>query len=95
MPAEPEPERLADAVTSLAAGAAEPALRAQLHALSGLVRNIGHRPVPDAGRAALEAALDGALAAEDEAAVIVAMRRLAAPERASIRPVDWSAASGG
>jgi hypothetical protein len=90
-----EPGRLADAVGALAAGAPEPELRAQLHALSGIVRNVGRAGVPAAERRVLEERIDDELAREDEPAVIAAMRALAAQDRASIRPIDWSAASSG
>ena len=87
-----EPDRLADAVAALAAGVPDAGVRAQLHALAGIVRNAGREP---ADTAALQAALEEALEREDEPAVIAAMRRLAAAERAGLRAVDWSAASGG
>src|SRR4051794_32887945 len=99
MPANPEPPvdpvRLADAVAALAGRSGEPEVRAQLHALSGLVRNLDVPAVPTGEGTALEAAIERAIACEDEPAAIAAMRRLAALERAPIRPVDWSAASGG
>jgi hypothetical protein len=99
MPTNPEPPvdpiRLADAVTALAGRSVEPEVRVQLHALSGLVRNLGVPAVSADERAALEAEIERAIARDDEPAAIAAMRRLATLERAPIRPVDWSAASGG
>jgi len=86
-------ERVAAAVTALGRRSAEPDVRAQLAALSALVRNLGDGPPP--ARAELEAALDAALAAGDEAAVVAAARALARAERAAVVPVDWSAASHG
>ena len=67
-------------------------MRAQLHALAGIVRNAGREPATPRRSTA---ALDSALEREDEPAAIAAMRRLAAAERAGLRAVDWSAASGG
>lgn len=88
-------ERLAEAVGALATRVREPELRAQLHALDGIVRNLAI-PAPDPAQGAeLEAALRAAMDDDDEAAAIAAMRRLAALERAPLQPVDWSSASGG
>jgi hypothetical protein len=87
-----EPDRLADALTALAARVPDAGVRAQLHALAGIVRNADRQPVDTQ---ALTAALDDAVEREDEPAAIAAMRRLAAAERAGLRAVDWSAASGG
>jgi hypothetical protein len=99
MPTNPEPPvdpvRLADAVAALAGRSGEPEVRAQLHALSGLVRNLDAPAVPAGERAPLEAEIERAIARDDEPGAIAAMRRLAALERAPIRPIDWSAASGG
>jgi hypothetical protein len=94
-PPSDEPERLADAVSALASRVAEPEVRAQLHALGGLVRNLARPPVPAGEREAVEAALQTAVDRGDEPAAIAAMRQMAALDRASIRPVDWSAASRG
>jgi hypothetical protein len=88
-------ERLPAAVRALAARVAEPDVRAQLHALAGILDNVG-RSVPATGeRAAVAGALRAAMAAGDEAAAIDAARSLAALDRAGLRRVDWSAASGG
>jgi hypothetical protein len=66
-----------------------------MHALAGILDNLGIPAPPAAERA--EAAADAvlAMAAGDEAAAIAAARRLAALDRAGLRHVDWSAASGG
>ena len=83
-------ERLVVAVQELAARAEPADVRAQLHALAGLLANL---ELPDPSRDA--GALDAALTAGDEAAAIVAMRALAAADRARVVPVDWGAASHG
>ena len=88
-------ERLADAVSALARRVDDPLVRAQLHALGGIARNLDAPPPDPAARRELEGAIDAALDAGDEPAALAAMRRLAALEREPIRPVDWSAASGG
>lgn len=90
-----EPDRLSAAVAALAAAAAQPEVRTQLHALSGILANLVPQPVDEAERTRLEAELSGALDAGDEPAVVGAMRRLAALDRARIRPVDFSLASRG
>ena len=88
-----EPGRLADAVAALADRVAEPEVRAQLHALAGLVRNL---VVPtDDARPELARELADALAAGDEARMLAAARALARADRAAVHPVDWRAASGG
>lgn len=86
------PDRVADAVAELAAGVADPHLRTQLHALVGVVRNLG-RPVPADDPATL-ATLDAALAAGDEPASLRAARDLTRARRAAGAPTDWSQASG-
>ena len=88
-------ERLAEAVTALAGTVGEPDARAQLHALSGILRNLAIEPPAGEARDELALAIGQAVRDGDEPAALVAMRRLAALERAPIRPVDWSAASGG
>jgi hypothetical protein len=90
-----DPERLADAVAALAEQVAERPVRAQLHALSGILRNLRREELGATGRVELESALAAALAAEDEPAVLAAVRELAAADRAVVRPVDWTAASSG
>jgi hypothetical protein len=88
-----DPRRLADAVAELAERVAEPEVRAQLHALAGIVRNL---VVPvDEGRAPLARELAEALASGDEADALAAARALARADREAVVPVDWRAASGG
>lgn len=91
----PAPDRLADAIATLADRIEEGDVRAQLHALSGVVRNIGRETLDSEARMRIGAELADAVAAEDERRAIVAMRKLARLNRAAVRPVDWSAASGG
>jgi hypothetical protein len=88
-------DRLAEAVRALAERATDPALRAQLHALAGTMENLDAQPSVPAEQQALEQAVDAALDASDEPGLVAAMRALGACERATIRPVDWSAASRG
>jgi hypothetical protein len=90
-----DPQRLADAVTALAARTADPEVRGQLHALDGLLRGLARPQVAPAERAPLETALDAAMDRGDEREAIAAMRRLAVLERAGLPSVDWSAASRG
>lgn len=87
-------ERLADAVAALAARVAERDVRAQLHALGGLLRNLPGPP-PDARRHDEAASIAAALRDGDEPRALAAAARLARLERDGVRPVDWSAASGG
>jgi hypothetical protein len=86
--------RLADAVSALAAGASDAALRAQLHALSGIVRNLATPELAPQLRARLEGEIDAAIERGDEPALVASMRTLAALDRARLHPVDWSAAAG-
>jgi hypothetical protein len=88
-----DPGRLGDAVDALAERVAEPDVRAQLHALAGLVRNLVEPT--DAARAGLARALAQALESGDEAAFLAATRALARADRERVTPVDWRAASGG
>jgi hypothetical protein len=97
--------QLSRATRALAAGVAEPALRAQLEALATAIDCLGAQPGGGESRegeasrsgsdAQPEGALARALAAGDETAVIDAARRLAAADRGLVPPVDWSAVSGG
>ena len=90
------PDRLGDAVALLAEQVSEPDVRAQLHALAGIVRNLDDDDAAAEGeRVRLEADLLAALEAGDEPSVVTAARALGAAERARVVPVDWSAASGG
>jgi hypothetical protein len=88
-----DPPRLADAVAALGDRVAEPEVRAQLHALAGIVRNLVV-PVDDA-RPPLARELADALASGDETRTLAALRALARSDRAAVAPVDWRAASGG
>lgn len=88
-----DPGRLADAVAELAERVAEPEVRAQLHALAGIVRNLVV-PVDD-DRPALARELADALESGDEAEALAAARALARADRAAVVPVDWRAASSG
>lgn len=90
-----DPERLADAVVALAERVAEPDVRAELHALSAVIRNTGRERAVAAESAARAGRLADALATGDEDAVVAALRQLTAHNREAVRPVDWSAASGG
>lgn len=91
----PPPDRLADAVASLADRVVEGDIRAQLHALSGVLRNVGRETIDGEARRQLGAELADAVTAGDEQRTIAVMRELARLDRAAVRPVDWSAASGG
>ena len=91
----PPPDRLADAVAALADRAGEGDVRAQLHALSGVLRNIGRETIDGEARSRLAAELADAVAAGDEQRTIALMRALARLDRAAVRAVNWSAASGG
>jgi hypothetical protein len=88
-------ERLAEAVAALAHRVEEKDVRVQLHALSAVIRNLDRQEGSAAERARCAQELDGALAAGNEEAVTAALRRLTAVNREAVRPVDWSAASGG
>lgn len=89
-----DPARVADAIDALAERVADADARAQLHATAGIVRNLVAPPAPPGAADAL-AALGAAERAGDDDAVVEAIARLAAAERALLRPVDWTAASGG
>lgn len=88
-----DPARLGDAVDALAGRVAEPEVRAQLHALAGLVRNLVE-PTHEA-RVPLVRALADALEAGDESRLAAATRALARFDRERVAPVDWRAASDG
>jgi hypothetical protein len=84
-----EPERLADAVELLADRVEERDVRAQLNALAAVLRNVGRESEGEAERQELQRAL--AERPDD----LDVLRRLAALNRAAVRPVDWSAVTGG
>jgi hypothetical protein len=90
-----DPERVADAVAALAERVAEKDVKAQLHALSAVIRNAAREQAEAPERELRSRALAAALATEDEGAVISALQQLTALNREVVRPVDWSAASGG
>jgi len=88
-------DRLADAVTDLAARIEAPDVRAQLNALAALLLNLGSQVPSDDVRRPLEQSIAAAIDAGDEAGAISAMRRLAALDRSVLAPVDWSAVTSG
>ena len=87
-------DRLADALAVLAERVGERDVRAQLHALSAVLRNLGGETAGEEARRELELSLRSALADGDEQGVVATVRALARTNRAAVRPVDWSAASG-
>lgn len=91
---ETSPVRVADAVGELADSIDDADLRAQLHALAGIVRNLA---VPARARELEDvyARLADAHHEGDDAGVTHALALLAELEEERVRPVDWTAASGG
>ena len=90
----PDPARVAEAVEALADQVEVPDVRAQLVALAGIIRAMRPRAVPDEVRAAL-AAVAEADEAEDDAALVAALRAYATAEGRGAPRVDWTRASGG
>jgi hypothetical protein len=88
-------DRLAGAVSDLAARVEAPDVRAQLNALAALLVNLSSHVASDDARRPLERSIVAAIDAGDEAAAISAMRRLAALDRSVLGPVDWSAVTRG
>jgi hypothetical protein len=88
-------DRLADALSDLAARIPAPDVRAQLNALAALLRNLGSHVAPDDTRGPLEQSIIAAIEAGDEAGALSAMRQLAALDRSVLAPVDWSAVTRG
>lgn len=88
-------ERLAEVVRGLAVRSQDPPVRAQLHALAGVIANLDAEPPDPERQAELEGRIEAGMDAGDAEAVLDAMAALAALERAPLRRVDWSAASGG
>jgi hypothetical protein len=88
-------ERLAAALTELTRRVREADIRAQLGGLAALLGNLDSRIRDQEARGPLETAIATAIAAGDEAAVIAAMRRLAALDRAVLVAVDWEAVTRG
>jgi hypothetical protein len=94
---EPEPHRaiatrVAEVIEGLAPRTDDPHLRVQLHALAGVVANLGVDPL--GGDPDDVIAVDAALAQGDESAAIRVARRVAAARRQQLTPIDWSRASG-
>jgi hypothetical protein len=89
------PDRLADALTALAGRVAERDVRAQLHSLAAVLRNLGGEAAGAEERLELERALAAAVAAADEPRAVAALRDLTRLNREAVGPVDWSAATGG
>lgn len=90
-----DPGRLAAALTALAQRVEHRDVRAQLHAVSAVLANLEPPSVPCREREDLEAAITRAIEAGDEERVLDGVRRLARLDRAAVRPVDWTAVSGG
>ena len=88
-------DRLADALSDLAARIDSPDVRAQLNGLAALLLNLGSQVPSDDVRRPLEESMLKAIDAGDEAGAISAMRRLAALDRSVLAPVDWSAVTSG
>lgn len=88
-------ERLAAAVERLAERVDGGDVRAGLHALAGILRNVTIVPREVADRDRLEDELATAIDAGREAEAIEAAARLAAADRTALTGVDWTAASGG
>ncbi len=84
------PDRVAAAVERLARDVEDADLRAQLHALAGIVRNLVVAPVEPELAAAY-----ARLAAVDDADLPGALARLAALEEDRVAPIDWDLASRG
>jgi hypothetical protein len=88
-------DRLAGALSDLAARIEAPDVRAQLNALAALLVNLSSPVASDGARRLLEGSIAAAIDAGDEAGAISAMRRLAALDRSVLAPVDWSAVTRG
>lgn len=88
-------DRLAGAVSDLAARIDAPDVRAQLNALAALLGNLGSHVASDDARRPLEESIAAAIDDGDEAGAISAMRRLAALDRSVLAQVDWSAVTRG
>ena len=88
-------DRLAGALSDLAARIEAPDVRAQLNGLAALLGNLSSDVPSDDARRPLEGSIAAAIDAGDEAGAISAMRRLAALDRSVLAPVDWSAVTRG
>jgi hypothetical protein len=84
--------RLVEAVGKLAPRTDDAHVRAQLHALAGVVENLTVDPFANDPEDTAE--VDTALEEGDEAAAIRTARRVAAARRAQVSRIDWSRASG-
>lgn len=82
-------------MTALAGRVAAPEARAQLHALAALLDGYEEPLGCDDAPTELEQAISASIEADDETALLSAMRELAAIDRAAVRSVNWSAASSG
>jgi hypothetical protein len=90
-----ETDRLADALAALAERVVERDVRAQLHALGAVLRNLGGEEADMEERRRLADELAAACAEGDEPRALAALRELAALDRGARRAVDWSAVTGG
>lgn len=88
-------DRLAGALSELAARIEAPDVRAQLYGLAALLGNLSSEVASDDAHRPLERSIAAAIDAGDEAGAISAMRRLAALDRSVLAPVDWSAVTRG
>lgn len=70
-------------------------MRAQLHALAGILNNLDARSPDARRREGVAKELQQAMKRGDERRVIALMRDLAAIDRAGVHDVDWTKASGG
>jgi hypothetical protein len=91
----PDLERLALSAEQLAERLTEPELRAQAFGLAAVIRQIGRETARDDERSEAATALSAAIAAEDEAGAVAALRRLAEIDLSAVLPVDWSRVTGG
>jgi hypothetical protein len=90
----PDPELVAAAVEALAVDVRDGNVRAQLHALAGIVRSLAPPTRPTGSKEALDD-LRRAHASGDDGVVATALARFAAAEQRIAPRVDWEAASGG
>ncbi|HSG78801.1 MAG TPA: hypothetical protein VLD62_04405, partial [Acidimicrobiia bacterium] len=82
-----EPARLVAALEAFTGGIDDRELRSQLASLSAIVGNLGHEHDLGEERGRLGAALEGAMAAGDEDAVVRLLRSLTALNRSVVAPV--------
>lgn len=91
---ETDPERVADAIALLADTIESDDLRAQLHAMAGIVRGLVVPP-PGGAVTSAHARLLRAEKDKDDDALVEALEAVARAEGARVGRVDWMAASGG